>query len=216
MHQKVDQKAQPCSQDGYSESQQSPAETAEIALNYVELIRPQLVQNNRHQDFILNMDQTPIPFTFNAKNTLESVGRRTVHIRKSTNDTKRVTCAMTVSASGLVLTPFLVFKGAPNGRNEKTEFATSPPGMIYTSQSNAWMDERVMNMWIEKVLKPYVQKVPMLDSYRCHMMKPIVNTIKNLGVEVQHIPGGCTSLCQPIDVGINKPFKLRMQRLWEE
>ena len=130
---------------------------------------------------------------------------------------------MTVSASGLVLTPFLVFKGAPNGRIEKSEFTTFPPGMIYTCQSNAWMDERVMNMWIEKVLKPYVQKVPMgvapvlmLDSYRCHMMKPIVNTIENLGVEVQHIPGGCTSLCQPVDVGVNKPFKSRMRRLWEE
>ena len=171
------------------------------------------------------MDQTPIPFTFNAKNTLESVGRRTVHIRKSTNDTKRVTCAMTVSASGLVLTPFLVFKGAPNGRIEKTEFATCPPGMIYTCQSNAWMDERVMNMWIEKVLKLYVQKVPMgvapvlmLDSlHRCHMVKPIVkNTIENLGFEVQHIPGGCTSLYQPVDIGVNNSFNSRMRRLWEE
>ena len=61
------------------------------------------------------MDQTPIPFTFNAKTTLESVGQRTVHIRKSTNDTERVTCAMIVSASGVELTPLFVFKGAPNG-----------------------------------------------------------------------------------------------------
>ena len=105
---------------GTHESQQSPAGTAGIALDYVKTICPQLVQNNRYQDFILNMDQTPIPFTFNTKTTLESVGQRTVHIRKSTtNDTKRVTCTMTVLASGVVLTPLLVFKGAPNGRNEK-------------------------------------------------------------------------------------------------
>jgi hypothetical protein len=38
--------------------------------------------------------------------------------------------------------------------------------------------------------------------------------IQELGVEVQHIPGGCTSLCQPVDVGFNKPFKDRMRRQW--
>ena len=29
-----------------------------------------------------------------------------------------------------------------------------------------------------------------------------------------HIPGGCTSLCQPVDVGFNKPFKDRVRRQW--
>lgn len=208
---------------GTHESQRSPSETAGMALDYVEIIRPRLGQSNRHQDFIINMDQTPIPFTFNAKKTLELVGQRTVHIRKSTNDTKRVTCAMTVSASGRVLTPLLVFKGAPNGRIERTEFATYPRGMVYTCQGNAWMDERVMHLWIDEVLKPYIAAAPpgivpllLLDSYRCHMMKSTVNAIEDLGVEVEHIPGGCTSLCQPVDVGVNKPFKSRMRKLWEE
>jgi hypothetical protein len=65
---------------GTHESQRSPSETAGLAQDYVQLLRPRLVQSNRHQDFILNMDQTPVPFTFNAKRTLESVGQRTIHI----------------------------------------------------------------------------------------------------------------------------------------
>jgi hypothetical protein len=69
-------------------------------------------EGGRHADFILNMDQTPIPFTYNARKTLELVGRRTVHIRKSTGDTKRATFAMTVTASGKILKPLLIFKGA--------------------------------------------------------------------------------------------------------
>ena len=28
--------------------------------------------------------------------------------------------------------------------------------MIYACQDNAWMDERVMLMWVDMVLKPYV------------------------------------------------------------
>ena len=85
------------------------------------------------------------------------------------------------------------------------------------------MDERVMHLWIDRILKPCIdQALPgvvlllLLDSYRCHMMKSTVNAIKDLGVEVKHIPGGCTSLCQPVDVGMNKSFKTRMRKLWEE
>ena len=46
------------------------------------------------------------------------------------------------------------------------------------------------------------------------MMASVVQKIQELGVEVKHIPGGCTSLCQPVDVGYNKSFKDRLRRLW--
>ena len=79
---------------------------------------------------------------------------------------------------------------------------------------NVKTDERVMLMWVDMVLKPYVDTDPenvvlllFLDSYHCHMMNSVVNAIQDLGVEVDHIPGACTSLCQPVDIGINKPFK---------
>jgi hypothetical protein len=209
---------------GTHESQKAPSVTAGLAEDYmVQTVRPLLSQPNRSQDYILNMDQTPVPFTFNEKRTLEIVGKRTIHIRKSTNDTKRVTCALTVTASGRVLTPMLVFKGVPGGRIEKREFASFPNNVIYACQGNAWMDESAMILWVDKILKPYVETAPdgivpvlFLDSYRCHMMASVVQRIQDLGVEVEHIPGGCTSLCQPVDVGVNKPFKTRMKRLWEE
>jgi hypothetical protein len=69
-------------------------------------------EGDRHNDFILNMEQTPTPFTYNARKTLELVGRRTVHIRKSTGNTKRATFVMSVTASGTILKPVLIFKGA--------------------------------------------------------------------------------------------------------
>ena len=207
---------------GTHESQRAPAETSSLSADYIARMQPKLAEPNRSQDFILNMDQTPIPFTFNAKKTLELVGERTVHIRKSTNDTKRVTCALTVSASGIVLTPMLVFKGSANGRISKNEFPTFPKEILYACQNNAWMDEAVMLVWVDQILKPYIATAPpgivpilLLDSYRCHMMQSVVRAIEDLGCEVDHIPGGCTSLCQPVDVGVNKPLKTRMKQKWE-
>jgi len=48
------------------------------------------------------------------------------------------------------------------------------------------------------------------------MMASVVSQIAMLGIKAIHIPGGCTGLCQPLDVGINKPFKARVHRQWEE
>jgi hypothetical protein len=109
---------------GTNESQRLPGEVAAEALDYMENVaRPKVSQEGgRHNDFILYMDQTPIPFTYNAQKTLELVGRRTVHIRKSTGNTKRATFAMTVTASGKLLKPVLVFKGAQNGHVVQREF----------------------------------------------------------------------------------------------
>jgi hypothetical protein len=94
-----------------NESQKDPRETEAEGLDFLRSMHPKLSQPCRHQAFIINMDQTPVPFTYNSKKTLEVVGRRTVHVRKSTNDTKRATFAMTITASGEVLKPLLVFKG---------------------------------------------------------------------------------------------------------
>ena len=136
-------------------------ETEAESLDFLRSMHPKLSQPFRQQDFIINMDQTPVPFTYNAKKTLEVVGRQTVCVRKSTNDTKRATFAMTVTASGEVLKPLLVFKGKPGGRIEKREFPAYPCEIVYACQENAWMDEKVMLlMWVQKVLKPYILTAP--------------------------------------------------------
>jgi hypothetical protein len=69
------------------------------------------------------------------------------------------------------------------------------------------MDEQVMLRWVAEVLAPYVEEAPegivpvmFLDSYRAHMMASVVERIQALGIDVFHIPGGCTGLCQPVDV----------------
>ena len=93
-----------------NKSQRSPQEVIADAMDLiVSVVRPKVSKPTRHQDYILNMDQTPVPFTYNARKTLEIVGRCAVHIRIATGDTKRATFAMTVTASGKVLKPVIIF-----------------------------------------------------------------------------------------------------------
>lgn len=67
---------------------------------------------------------------------------------------------------------------------------------------------------VEQVLRPHVMITPkgviprlFLDLYGAHMMTSIIKQITTLGVDVEHIPGGCTRLCPPVDIAVNKPFK---------
>ena len=199
---------------GTHESQKAPKETQTEALDFMGVIHPKLQQQCWSKAFILNMDQTPISFTFNSKSTLEVVGARTVHVHTSTNDTKRATAAITITASGKMLPPILIYKGAKNGRIVKKEFPTFDKSKYYACQENAWMDERVMLLWVEKVLKPYVESAPegivpllLLDFYHCHVMASVVNEIQDLGVEVERIPGGCTYLCQQAILASTSPTR---------
>ena len=80
-----------------------------------------------------------------------------------------------------------------------------------------------MLLWINQCLSPWKDTLPphtvpllILDSFHVHMMGLIVAKIQLLISEVQHIPGGCTYLCQPIDVAVNKPIKNAVAEHWED
>ena len=144
-----------------------------------------------------------------------------IRVQKSMSNTKRATIAVTITLSGHIVTPIVIFKGAENSWIKNTKFSAYPTNMFYQMQKNAWMDECVMFFWVVRVLKPYVKLAPehaipiiFLDSYRCHIMGSTLNAIRSLGCEVQHIPGGCPGLCQPVDVSYNKPHKSQVRTSW--
>jgi len=204
-----------------NEATKSPAEVYEEASAFMARARPSLRGPHRDPRWIWNMDQTPVYFSYHRSKTLAKRGIKTVHVRKSTSDTRRATCALTCTAAGEFLRPMLIYKGKATGKIAKTEFVRHDPTSIYACQAAAWMDETCMLRWIDEVLKPYlvvnrpppgIVPVILLDAYRCHMMGSVTDAIADLGIEIVSIPGGCTGLCQPLDVGINKPRGRRWRR----
>jgi len=202
-------------------AQKDHRETEEESAHFVDFMRQKV--SGMDPDDVLNMDQTPIPYSFPSSRTLEKKGTKTIHVRTSTSDTKRATLAATVTASGKLLPPFLIFKGKTDGRIASRELQTYPVECFYACQDKAWMNETMIHRWIDLVLIPWknsrdpsITPLLILDAYRVHMMGSIVNRIQALGIEVQHIPAGCTYLCQPVDVGINRSIKKEMTEQWEE
>ena len=104
---------------------------------------------------IINMDQTPILYSFHSNKTLENKGMRTIHVRASTMNTKQVTFTVSLDDSKSILPPMLIFMGVPNGRIANYESSTYPISGHYLCQLKAWMDEYMMNKWMDLILVPW-------------------------------------------------------------
>jgi len=111
---------------GTHETQHKSKDVATEASDYMNIMRSFLEGPHRDRCFILNMEQMPVFFCMTRKKMLEVIGVKTVHIRTSTNDTKRATVAMTIAVDGTVLPSIIVFKGKPDGRITRSEFSTYP------------------------------------------------------------------------------------------
>ena len=77
------------------------------------LILSFVIGNHRDPRFALNMemDQMSVYFSVNSKRTLELIEKKTIHIRRSTNNTKRATVAVTISGNGTVPHGRVLFMG---------------------------------------------------------------------------------------------------------
>ncbi|CAG8838866.1 32463_t:CDS:2, partial [Gigaspora margarita] len=52
------------------------------------------------------------------------------------------------------------------------------------------------------------------DSFRGHLEELVKSKFCKCGFDLAVIPGGLTSICQPLDIAINKPFKDNMRKEW--
>ena len=146
---------------GTGESQRNPKEIVADAMEFIEnTVRPKIAAPNRHEDYIINMDQTPVYFSMESKKTLEVLGAKTVNIRVGTTDTKRCTYAAAITASGLQLQPYIIFKGTTHGKIAKKEIPKYDKTMLYATQKKAWMDELCMLDWVDRVLAPHLEQAP--------------------------------------------------------
>ena len=171
----------------------------------------------------INMNQTAVEYDMPARRTVDFVGVDSVQVQTSRGAGGRATVALTVCSNGEKLPVFVVFKGRTTGRivheftNPENDY---PQDMIYTVQENAWTDEVVVLCWITRVLRPFVESVIgtticlVIDSYSAHRTDSVLGALQSLGVHVLFIPGGLTGYIQPLDVGVNAPFKHWIRETW--
>jgi len=81
------------------------------------------------------------------------------------------------------------------------------------------MNENLFTQFILKFLVPLFGPQCALfifDRYRAHLTSQVIQTCRNNQITHSLIPAGTTSLTQPLDVAMNKPFKGLIKEFTEE
>ncbi|CAI7809897.1 unnamed protein product [Closterium sp. NIES-54] len=180
--------------------------------SFWEFLRQMCSLHDYPLDLFLNADQTPLFPEMSTERTLEMKGARTVHVRSAGYEKERVTVMLAVTASGLKLPPYVVFK------RKTIPKVPIPTGVVVRAQDKGWMDESLVQDRITQVMVPFLkplrestgrcrEALVVLDSYRGHLTEAVGQTMRMFRLLRAVIPGGCTPLVQPLDVSINRAFK---------
>lgn len=126
----------------------------------------------------------------------------------------RFTVALACLADGTKLKPMVIFK---RKTLPKENF---PPGVLVHCYPKGWMDEAGMKLWVEKVWRSQpgglLRKKSLLvwDSFQAHLVDSVKQAVCQTNTDIAVIAGGLTSILQPLDVSLNKPFKDRLCERW--
>lgn len=92
-----------------------------------------------------------------------------------------------------------------------------PAGVFAWFQQNGWMDGDLMKNYVDylnNLINDNAPKLIVYDSFRGHLEESVKKKFHDNGFDLAVIPAGLTSICQPLDVTINKPFKDHLRKEW--
>ncbi|GES86295.1 pogo transposable element with KRAB domain [Rhizophagus clarus] len=168
-------------------SQKLSQQIEELLENFCQYIMHLRINNSYELCNIFNMDKIPVYFDMAGNFTINSKGDKTIHIHCTGNEKNHFTVILICAADGTKLSPICIFKGKQMPHEEQ-----APTSII---------------------VRPKTPKMMVYDSFRGHLHDSIKKDFHETGFDLAVIPGGLTSICQPFDVVINKPFK---DNLWKE
>lgn len=160
---------------------------------------------------ICNLDETPIPFEYLEGKTYDTVGEKTIWAKASQNgwDKRQASLVLCVFADGVPrVPPMIIFRG--KGERLGREREHYHPGVSVEFNEKAYMNDKLFLRYIDEHLIPVLGGRPTLfalDLIGSHKTPAVLDKLRSHNITPSLIPGGCTSLIQPLDVSINKPFK---------
>ena len=169
-----------------------------------------------------NMDQTPLPFDLNSGKTYADKGSKTVWCRSAGGsglDKRQATVHLTIFGDGMPRTkPLVIFRGTGQRMTQAEKQDYDHRGTV-KFHPNAWCDETMFlfwarHMWRRDVVTP---KMLVLDSHRAQITNNAGTVMEQeCNTTVITIGGGLTPVLQPPDVLLSKPFKTRVDDLFNE
>jgi hypothetical protein len=166
---------------------------------------------------IVNTDQLPLPWEYLEGRTYGFKGAKTVWIagKKSGWDKRQATIQLTVFADGISrVKPLIIFRGAASSSTapRQKEEKQYDSRVVVKFNPKGYANEDTHLYWLEQMLAPVLGAesrltLPVMDLFKSHKTPAVLKWLKDHNITPSVVPAGCTSLVQPLDVSINRPFK---------
>ena len=181
----------------------------------------------QHPCFIINWDQTGCVLVPASKYIYSNIKVKQVPI-VGHDEKRQITAVVASTLEGEMLPLQLIFTGQDKNKQERrsvpklNEITTKRVrGWHLTQTYNHWSSLESMKDYIRLIIKPWVDEkarvhnvrlphvILLIDCWSVHTSKAFREWMQ-LNYNSYHIlfvPANCTSVAQPADVGIQKPFK---------
>lgn len=167
----------------------------------------------RHTSFadgtrLYNLDETSTTTVQRPGKVLARKGTNVAKVTSGERGTLVTTCCI-VSAIGQALPPAMVF---PRKKFQPHMLQGAPPGTLGLAAATGWMNAEIF----VDVMKHFIKHVSaskenpallIMDNHESHLSIEALELAKSSGVTILTLHPHTTAKLQPLDVGLNGPFK---------
>lgn len=202
-----------------------PNEAVDLIYRFLSSIihaRRNLNIDDEHLNRIINCDETSVYYENPDTITVDINGHKEIILNTEGNENKKISVLLSIAGDGTKLPPLLIFKGEVNKINEKQlqkNIHIINKKVYTTCQKKAWCDTQVFLNWYNKIYLKYESDLKekcllILDKSPSHCNDIILNEFKKNKTQFILIPWGLTRYLQPLDLGINMPFKKALKKAY--
>jgi hypothetical protein len=167
---------------------------------------------------IWNLDETQLSLNgkYSQKHVYSSTSNKP--IIPIINDVEHITALVTINACGNTARPLLIVKGknVPQITEDvRNEFA-------FVHQSNGWITTKIYDEYVEKILIPTINSlrkkkqqpnqrcIVFVDNHASHLSEKAKQLFHDNKIDYYSFPPHCTTILQPLDLGVFGDFKARL------
>lgn len=193
-----------------------PPDFPQLKLAYFDRIKSEITDNDIPMDLLFNWDQTGTKLVPVSNWTMAEEGSKQVPV-VGKDDKREITVLLTVTASGHLLPPQVIYQGKTDGCHARITF---PDGWHVTHSESHWSTERTMLDFLDHVIIPYVAAtrskhgladdhpaLAVFDVFAAHRCSSVLKKLQDNHIHQVFVPAGCTGELQPLDVSVNEEFK---------
>ena len=188
------------------------------------------------ESLYVNSDQTQVVYAPGNRLTYNPTGAKQVAV-VGVEEKRAFTLMVSVAADGTILPFQAIYQGLtrnslPSADSPHYRDAMAAGFLLeFSGTKTYWSNHKTMHTFVDNILAPYFERrktefgLPpeqkslwQIDVWSVHRSEEFRGWMKanHPNIVLDFVPGGCTGVHQPCDVGVQRPLKLSIRKSYHE